>query len=93
MFKNTLCTDPLCNPDCAHRGPRGQYCHFDVEKELCEILGTPWEPRLAADDLLRQVRTRLYESEGTSEHLVGKIAERMKPEKDPAFPPQLKAVE
>lgn len=88
MFKNSLCTDSACNPDCAHRGPRGQYCHFDVEKELCDILGFPWEPKLELEDLLRRVRTRLEAAEGTSVNLVEKIAERMAPQ-----PPALKAVE
>lgn len=67
-------------------GPELQTCYFHVEKELCEILGIPWSQGHEVDDLLRQVRSRLHAAEGTSEHLAGQIAERMRPLKPTNVP-------
>jgi len=89
MWLNQLCTLDKCKQrkSCAHLGPEAQFCYFEVEKELCEILGQKWEMSLEIDDLLRQVQRRLHDAEGTSEHLVDKIAERMAPPK--MGPPEL----
>ena len=89
MFKNALCADPDCNPVCAHRGPRGEFCHFETEKELCSILGMPWLPGITLSSLLAEVRKRLsVEAEADPSDLTVRLAERMKPDR----PPQLKAV-
>lgn len=60
-FKNNLCLDSRCNGSegCVHRGPRGQFCYFFVEQELCSLLGLTWEPKLELNALLCMVRDRL----------------------------------
>ena len=79
MFKNTLCTREDCieSSDCRHRGPKGEYCFYDVEKKLCTLLGKKWEQNLNLDDLLREVE-RYFENET---QLTSRLAERMQPPK------------
>ena len=61
MFINSLCTLPECarRRSCAHLGPVGEHCFFEVEKELCEMLNLQWKPEITLKNLLNEVRFRL----------------------------------
>lgn len=61
MFINSLCTLPECakRRSCAHLGPVGEHCFFEVEKELCELLNIQWKPDINIRNLLNEVRFRL----------------------------------
>ncbi len=84
MYRNTLCTDPDCKQDCAHRGPTGQYCYFEVEKKLCQLLGKTWLPAITVEECIADLE-RLLERDS---NLTSRLAERMQPLKvvndDPA---------
>ena len=75
-YKNTLCTDPECTHDCGHRGPKGQYCYFEVEKKLCQLLAKTWLPTITLDELIYEVEKCMVREND----LTDRIAERMKPE-------------
>lgn len=57
--RNPLCVDSRCFQTCAHRGPKGELCYFEVEQKLCDILNLTWIPSLDLDNLLSIVRDRL----------------------------------
>lgn len=80
-FFNNLCTDESCKArlDCQHRGPQGQYCFYEHEKALCELLDLDWRPAYTFAELIDQLRSRL--SNPDVEDLTANLAERMKPEK------------
>ena len=77
MFRNTLCVDAACEKGCAHLGPQGRHCFFEVEKHLCSALGIPWHQGLRLEDLCRQVAQRLNTHD--PEELLSRITERMAP--------------
>ena len=91
MFKNNLCTDPLCEArkTCAHMGPQGQYCHFAIEQELCRILGRKWDPLLRIELLLADVEEAL----GPEKELLSRITGKMKPSLSYSQPPKLEPLE
>lgn len=85
MFRNSLCVDPECTQDCAHRGPRGQYCFFDHEKALCALLGIDWRPAFTFEELCDRLSHRIQAADPAPEALVSQIAERMQPQRPPAM--------
>ena len=81
-FTNPLCVAGECHAGfgCAHRGPKGEMCHFEVEKKLCSFLDKPWRQELTIDSLLEDVGQRLIGySEPQPELTAERLAETFKP--------------
>jgi hypothetical protein len=57
---NAACRDPKCKgPNgCYNRGPQGQWCYFDTEIKLCQVLNILYDGQ-SLDSLLALVRDRL----------------------------------
>lgn len=58
---NPLCTLEECTHGfgCGHRGPRGQACFFDHEKQLCELLHVQWAQHVTFEQLCDMLRSKL----------------------------------
>lgn len=84
---NPLCTQPECRTafGCAHRGPQGQMCHFEVEKRLCDFLDLEWSQDTKLDALIELMRTRFVATnaplDAPPEDLAAQIAARWIPSK------------